>query len=113
MTSRYDIAAIKKQLAAAEKHDKEIYGEKVRKLLLEKTNLDSLKDVLHDFDIVVVPKPRKKPKAKEKPASPDHEEREAEKTASEQAAEKDPIDLAGMWEDDVADNNDEWLDDNE
>lgn len=44
MTSRYDIAAIKKQLAAAEKHDKEIYGEKVRKMLLEKTNLDSLKD---------------------------------------------------------------------
>lgn len=57
MTSRYDIAAIKKQLAAAEKHDKEIYGEKVRKMLLEKTNLDSLKDVLHDYDIVVVPKP--------------------------------------------------------
>lgn len=51
MTSRYDIAAIKKQLVAAEKHDKEIYGEKVRKLLLEKTNLDSLKDVLHDYDI--------------------------------------------------------------
>ena len=100
MTSRYDIAAIKKQLAAAEQHDKEIYGEKVRKLLLEKTNLDSLKDVLHDYDIVVVPKPRKKP------ASLD----QAEKTASEQAAEKDPTDLAGMWEDDAA-ANDEWLDD--
>ena len=56
MTSRYDIAAIKKQLVAAEKHDKEIYGEKVRKLLLEKTNLDSLKDVLHDYDIIVRPK---------------------------------------------------------
>lgn len=70
MTSRYDIAAIKKQLAAAEQHDKEIYGEKVRKMLLEKTNLDSLKDVLHDYDIVVVPKPRK-PKSKEKPASLD------------------------------------------
>ena len=28
MTSRYDIATIKKQLAAAEQHDKEIYGEK-------------------------------------------------------------------------------------
>lgn len=106
MTSRYDIAAIKKQLAAAEQHDKEIYGEKVRKLLLEKTNLDSLKDVLHDYDIVVVPKPRKKPKAKEKPASLD----QAEKTASEQAVEKDPTDLAGMWEDDAA-ANDEWLDD--
>ena len=105
MTSRYDIAAIKKQLAAAEKHDKEIYGEKVRKLLLEKTNLDSLKDVLHDYDIVVVPKPRKKPKAKEK-ASLDQQ---AEKTASEQAAENDPTDLAGKWEDDAAD-NDEWLD---
>lgn len=103
MTSRYDIAAIKKQLAAAEKHDKEIYGEKVRKILLEKTNLDSLKDVLHDYDIVVVPKPRK-PKEK------------AEKTASEQSeqvAENDPTDLAGKWEDDAADNNDEWLDDNE
>ncbi|WP_270361154.1 hypothetical protein [Limosilactobacillus mucosae] len=110
MTSRYDIAAIKKQLAAAEKHDKEIYGEKVRKLLLEKTNLDSLKDVLHDYDIVVVPKP-KKPKAKEKP-SLDQAEHEAEKTASEQAAEKDPTDLAGTWEDDAA-GNDEWLDDNE
>lgn len=108
MTSRYDIAAIKKQLAAAEKHDKEIYGEKVRKMLLEKTNLDSLKDVLHDYDIVVVPKPRK-PKAKEKPASAEHE---AEKTASEQAAEKDPTDLAGMWEDDAAD-NDEWTNDDE
>lgn len=107
MTSRYDIAAIKKQLAAAEKHDKEIYGEKVRKMLLEKTNLDSLKDVLHDYDIVVVPKPRK-PKAKGKPASLD----QAEKKASEQAAEKDPTDLAGMWEDDAAD-DDEWLDDNE
>lgn len=58
MTSRYDIAAIKKQLAAAEQHDKEIYGEKVRKLLLEKTNLDSLKDVLHDYDIIVRPKKR-------------------------------------------------------
>lgn len=106
MTSRYDIAAIKKQLAAAEKHDKEIYGEKVRKLLLEKTNLDSLKDVLHDYDIVVVPKPRK-PKAKEKPASLD----QAEKTASEQAAENDPTDLAGKWSEDAAD--DEWLDDDE
>lgn len=108
MTSRYDIAAIKKQLVAAEKHDKEIYGEKVRKILLEKTNLDSLKDVLHDYDIVVVPKP-KKPKSKGKPTSAEHE---AEKTASEQAAEKDPTDLAGMWEDDAAD-NDEWLDNNE
>ncbi len=108
MTSRYDIAAIKKQLAAAEQHDKEIYGEKVRKLLLEKTNLDSLKDVLHDYDIVVVPKSRKKPKAKEKPASPDHEEREAE-----QAAENDPTNLAGLWEDDAADNNDEWSDDDD
>lgn len=58
MTSRYDIAAIKKQLAAAEQHDKEIYGEKVRKLLLEKTNLDSLKDVLHDYDIIVRSKKR-------------------------------------------------------
>ncbi len=96
MTSRYDIAAIKKQLAAAEQHDKEIYGEKVRKILLEKTNLDSLKDVLHDYDIVVVSKP-KKSKSKGKPASAEHE---AEKTASEQAAEKDPTDLAGMWEDD-------------
>ncbi|CUR39294.1 hypothetical protein [Limosilactobacillus reuteri] len=112
MTSRYDIAAIKKQLAAAEQHDKEIYGEKVRKMLLEKTNLDSLKDVLHDYDIVVVPKLRK-PKSKEKPASLDQGEHEAEKTVSEQAAEKDPTDLAGTWEDDAADNNDEWLDDDE
>ena len=102
MTSRYDIAAIKKQLAAAEKHDKEIYGEKVRKLLLEKTNLDSLKDVLHDFDIVVVPKPRKKPKAKEKPASLDQAEHEAE---------NDPTDLAGKWSEDAADDDDEWSDD--
>ena len=45
-------------MAAAEQHDKEIYGEKVRKLLLEKTNLDSLKDVLHDYDIIVKPKKR-------------------------------------------------------
>ena len=105
MTSRYDIAAIKKQLAAAEQHDKEIYGEKVRKILLEKTNLDSLKDVLHDFDIVVVPKP-KKPKAKEKPSLD-----QKEKTVSEQAAENDPTDLAGMWEDDAADDDDEWSDD--
>lgn len=112
MTSRYDIAAIKKQLAAAEQHDKEIYGEKVRKMLLEKTNLDSLKDVLHDYDIVVVPKPRK-PKSKEKLASLDQGEHEAEKTVSEQAAEKDPTNLAGTWEDDTADNNDEWLDDDE
>lgn len=110
MTSRYDIAAIKKQLAAAEQHDKEIYGEKVRKLLLEKTNLDSLKDVLHDYDIVVVPKPRK-PKSKEKPASLDQAEHEAEKTASEQATENDPTDLAGLWEDDAADDDDEWSDD--
>ncbi|MFR0592133.1 hypothetical protein ACLUWM_02510 [Limosilactobacillus mucosae] len=109
MTSRYDIAAIKKQLAAAEQHDKEIYGEKVRKMLLEKTNLDSLKDVLHDYDIVVVPKPRK-PKSKEKPASLDQAEHEAEKMASEQAAENDPTDLAGKWSEDAAD-NDEWLDD--
>lgn len=108
MTSRYDIAAIKKQLAAAEKHDKEIYGEKVRKMLLEKTNLDSLKDVLHDYDIVVVPKPRK-PKSKGKPSI---DQVKAEKTGSEQATEKDPTDLAGTWEDDAAD-NDEWLDDNE
>ena len=68
MTSRYDIAAIKKQLAAAEKHDKEIYGEKVRKLLLEKTNLDSLKDVLHDYDIIVLPKKKNDvPEKTEKP----------------------------------------------
>lgn len=112
MTSRYDIATIKKQLAAAEQHDKEIYGEKVRKMLLEKTNLDSLKDVLHDYDIAVVPKPRK-PKSKEKPARLDQGEHEAEKTVSEQAAEKDPTDLAGTWEDDAAANNDEWLDDDE
>ena len=73
MTSRYDIAAIKKQLAAAEKHDKEIYGEKVRKLLLEKTNLDSLKDVLHDYDIVVVPKrPANKQPKKIQPIWPVH-----------------------------------------
>lgn len=91
MTSRYDIAAIKKQLAAAEKHDKEIYGEKVWKLLLEKTNLDSLKDVLHDYDIVVVPKPRK-PKAKEKPTSLD----QAEKTASE-PANKQPKKIQPTW----------------
>lgn len=112
MTSRYDIAAIKKQLAAAEKHDKEIYGERVRKMLLEKTNLDSLKDVLHDYDIVVVPKPRK-PKSKEKPASLDQAEHEAKKTVSEQAAENDPTDLAGLWEDDAADDDDEWSDDSE
>ena len=107
MTSRYDIAAIKKQLAAAEQHDKEIYGEKVRKMLLEKTNLDSLKDVLHDYDIVVVPKPRK-PKSKEKPARLDQAEHEAEKTANEQAAENDPTDLAGKWSEDATDNDDEW-----
>ena len=112
MTSRYDIAAIKKQLAAAEKHDKEIYGERVRKMLLEKTNLDSLKDVLHDYDIVVVPKP-KKPKSKKKSASLDQAEHEVEKTGSEQATEKDPTDLAGTWKDDAADDDDEWSDDDD
>lgn len=76
-------------------------------MLLEKTNLDSLKDVLHDYDIVVVPKPRK-PKSKEKPARLDQAEHEAEKTANEQAAENDPTDLAGKWSEDATDNDDEW-----
>lgn len=38
-------------------------------------------------------------------------EHEAEKTASEQAAENDPTDLAGKWSEDAADNDDEWTDD--
>lgn len=40
-------------------------------------------------------------------------EHEAEKTASEQAAENDPTDLAGKWSEDAADNDDEWADDDE
>ncbi len=40
-------------------------------------------------------------------------EHEAEKTASEQAAENDPTDLAGKWSEDAADNDDEWADDEE
>ena len=39
-------------------------------------------------------------------------EHEAEKTASEQAAENDPTDLAGKWSEDAAD-DDEWSDDGE
>lgn len=40
-------------------------------------------------------------------------EHEAEKTASEQAAENDPTDLSGKWSEDAADNDDEWADDEE
>ena len=40
-------------------------------------------------------------------------EHEAEKTASEQAAENDPTDLAGKWSEDAADDDDEWSDDGE
>ena len=40
-------------------------------------------------------------------------EHEAEKTASEQAAENDPTDLAGKWSEDATDNDDEWADDDE
>lgn len=40
-------------------------------------------------------------------------EHEAEKTASEQAAENDPTDLAGKWSEDAADGDDEWSDDGE
>lgn len=40
-------------------------------------------------------------------------EHEAEKTASEQAAENDPTDLAGKWSEDATDDDDEWSDDGE
>ena len=40
-------------------------------------------------------------------------EHEAEKTASEQAAENDPTDLAGKWSEDAAGDDDEWSDDGE
>lgn len=40
-------------------------------------------------------------------------EHEAEKTASEQAAENDPTDLAGKWSEDATDNDDEWGNDDE
>ena len=40
-------------------------------------------------------------------------EHEAEKTASEQAAENDPTDLAGRWSEDATDDDDEWSDDGE
>lgn len=40
-------------------------------------------------------------------------EHEAEKTASEQATENDPTDLAGKWSEDAADDDDEWSDDGE
>lgn len=40
-------------------------------------------------------------------------EHEAEKTASEQAAENAPTDLAGKWSEDAADDDDEWSDDGE
>lgn len=40
-------------------------------------------------------------------------EHEAEKTASEKAAENDPTDLAGKWSEDAAGDDDEWSDDGE
>lgn len=40
-------------------------------------------------------------------------EHEAEKTASEQAAENDPTDLAGKWSEDAAGDDDEWSNDGE
>ena len=40
-------------------------------------------------------------------------EHEAEKTASEQAAENDPTDLAGKWSEDAANDDDEWSADGE
>lgn len=40
-------------------------------------------------------------------------EHEAEKTASEQAAENDPTDLTGKWSEDATDDDDEWSDDGE
>lgn len=111
MTSRYDIATIKKQLAAAEQHDKKIYGEKVRKLLLEKTNLDSLKDVLHDYDIIVKPK-----KSKEKPSNQSNEAKMAEQskgagsTSQEQAVSMtDALDGNGN----SVVNDEEWVSDDE